>query len=353
MTPLLRHLGWAALAALLVLALSLLLGPFRNFELATVAAYFCAAAGLTVLTGLSGQLSLGQGAFMAVGAYAATGTSQLLADRTWAVGLSEVVPVLAGALAAGVVGLVIGVAAARLRGPYLAGVTLALAIAVPSVASLFDGLLGGDQGLTYAAEPPPAIGGRAVPVEQWQVWVSWAVALLVAVGLANLSRSRLGRTLRAIRDDESAAALAGVDVARARATVFGVSSVAAGAGGALVAWQTQIAAPGAYPLTLSLSLLIAVVIGGLGRLSGAAVGAALLVLLPDLAQSLTDALDLSAEQAQRWQGTLPQLLFGVVVILVVLVAPQGLHGLSERAVQRARKLSSPRPIPSHERQSER
>lgn len=296
--------------ALLVIALTFVLPPFRNYQLATVGAYFCVTAGLTVLTGLNGQLSLGHGALMATGAY----TLALTQNKFLNLPLSFAVAVLTTTA----LGAVIGLAAARLRGPYLAGLTLAVAIVVPSVTSTFDETFNSDQGLSVALDPPP----ETVPMERWQAWLCWGAALIVALLLASLVRGRFGRDLRAVRDDETAARLAGVDVARTQVLAFVVSAACAGVAGSLFAVLAQSVSPGAFPLTLSLFLLMAIVIGGLGSLFGALWGAVLLVLLPTLSQSVGESTG-----SQRLEGNLALVVFGVVLVVVMLAAPGGLASI--------------------------
>ncbi|MGC4853449.1 branched-chain amino acid ABC transporter permease [Micromonospora sp. DT4] len=329
----LRRALLTALAGVLVLAASLTLEPFRGFQLATVAAYLCATAGLTVLTGLNGQLSLGHGALMASGAYTVALAQGALVDGTMAPGWILVVTLL-GALSVGVVvGAVIGLAAARLQGPHLAGLTLGVAVVVPSLATTFDAVLGGEQGLPVAAPAPPLALGPAFPYERWQVWLAWAITLPVLLLLTNLVHSRLGRDMRAVRDHEVAARLSGIDVARTRVVTFTVSAGCAALGGGLLAILTQVASPGSYPLTLSVFLLMAVVIGGLGSLAGAIWGALLLVALPDLARSVTALLPFPPAEAQRWEGNLPTAAFGLMLITVLALAPSGVAGLQRRVVR--------------------
>lgn len=329
-STLLRHLALAAVAALLLLAVSYGLPPFRNFQLATVAAYLCATAGLTVLTGLNGQLSLGHGALMATGAYTVALCQNAFADRGVTGGWVLPVSLVAAIVAAVAVGAVVGVAAARLRGPYLAGVTLAVAIVVPALAVTFDGVFNGEQGLSVPVDPPPAALGPYFPYERWQLWLATAATLLALLLLGNLVRSRYGREFRAVRDDEAAARLAGIHVARTQILAFVVSAAGAGLGGALLAVLAQSVSPGAFSLTLSLFLLMAVVIGGLGRLAGALWGAVLLVALPDLAHAVTERLALSPPMAQRMEGNLPLAIFGITLVVVMIVAPGGVQGLLSR-----------------------
>src|SRR5262249_41555907 len=173
---LVRHVGAALAAGLVLLLLSYKLGPYRDYQLAEVAAFVVAVAGLTVLIGVSGQISIGHGAFMAVGAYAA---ALLLMHLHWPLEL-----IIAASA-------VITAAAARLRGPYLAGATLMLAVALPSVADRYQGVFGGDQGLDINPAVPSFLG-PAFPLTQWLAWLCCAAALVTLVLLANLVRSGIG-----------------------------------------------------------------------------------------------------------------------------------------------------------------
>ncbi|GAB2609099.1 branched-chain amino acid ABC transporter permease [Paractinoplanes abujensis] len=296
--------------AVIVVALTYTLPPFRTYQLATVGAYLCVTAGLTVLTGLNGQLSLGHGALMATGAY----TLALWQNKF------NLLPVgiLVAILVTTAVGAVIGLAAARLRGPYLAGLTLAVAVVVPSITSTFDETFNSDQGLSVMLNPPP----ESMTNEQWQAWLCWGGALLTVLVLALLTRGRFGRDMKAVRDDETAARLAGISVARTQVAAFVVSAACAGLAGALFAVIAQSVSPGAFPLTLSLFLLMAIVIGGLGRLSGALIGAVLLVALPAVAHEIGEAAG-----SQRLEGNLALTFFGVVLVVVMLAAPGGLASL--------------------------
>jgi branched-chain amino acid transport system permease protein len=322
-----RRLLWTIAAGAAIVALTYLLPPFRNYQLATVGAYLCVTAGLTVLTGLNGQLSLGHGALMATGAYTVALVQERLAGRgQWTL----LVAVLAAIAVTTVAGGIIGLAAARLRGPYLAGLTLAVAVVVPAITSTFDGTFNSDQGLSVYVDPPPLALGATFPYERWQAWLAWTGALLTMLLLATLTQGRFGRSLRAVRDDEAAARIAGVNVARTQVLAFVVSAACAGLGGALFAVLAQSVSPGAFPLSLSLFLVMAIVIGGLGSLAGAVWGAVLLVALPALTHSATDSIDVSPALAQRLEGNLPLALFGVTLIVVMLAAPGGIASLRPR-----------------------
>ncbi|MRK00013.1 branched-chain amino acid ABC transporter permease [Aeromicrobium sp. S22] len=338
-----RHTLLLLVAAMAVLALTYGLSPYRNYQLATMAAYLCATAGLTVLVGLSGQLSLGHGALMAVGAYACALSSAELGDRGTTGPLLLLVPLACAIVATAVVGAVVGLAGARLHGPYLAGLTLTLTIVVPAITTTFADQLGGDQGLSVLVEPAPVGLGATFPLERWQAWIACAAALLTVFLLANLVHSRFGREMRAVRDDEVAARLAGINVGRTKVIVFVVSAATAGLGGGVLAVLTQAVSPGAFSLAFSLFLLMAVVIGGIGHLAGAVWGALLLVALPELTGSLADRIDASPALAERLDGNLSLLVFGLVLVLVTILFPRGIHGLVTTAFGRLRRRTPDSP----------
>jgi branched-chain amino acid transport system permease protein len=313
-----RHLAAALVVALVIALVSVRLGAYRDYQMAEVAAYVTAVAGLTVLIGLSGQISIGNGAFMAIGAYA---SALLLLHLGWPIELV----LLASAVAAAVAGAIFGIAAARLRGPYLAGATLMLAVALPSVAAQYQGVFGGDQGLSVTITTP-AFLGAAFPPTRWLAWLTCAAALVTLVLLANLGRSRVGRNWRAVRDDEVAAALSGLNVARLQILAFVVSAACAGLGGALLAVVSGIVAPGAYTLTLSIALLTAAVIGGLGSLPGALWGSLVLVLVPSYLTNVAASHGMSGAAS----SSVPIAAYGVVLIVVMLVFPAGIQGALRR-----------------------
>lgn len=341
-STLLRHLGLALVGAVFIVVLTGQLSSFQDYQLSTLGAYLCAVAGLTVLTGLNGQVSLGHAALMAIGGY----TVALLQKRYAEQGVSGVwvLPssLLVGTLVAAAAGGIIGVAAARLHGPYLAGATLALGVALPSITSRYTSVFKGDQGLFVPFDGPPSSLGD-FSLERWQAWISLFAALVVLFLLANLSRSAVGRHMRAVRDDEIAAELAGLSVARVRILAFSVSSAAAGLGGGVFAVSLQNASPGSYDLTLSLTLLSAVVIGGLGSLAGAVWGSIVVVYLGIVVRDNVDNLNLSAASAQRLHDHLPPAVYGLLLVVFMLTLPGGIQSLVRRAIAVVPRRSSPSP----------
>lgn len=338
-SPLLRHLLLGLVGLLLVVIAIESVEPFRQIQLATMAYTAIAAGGLSLLLGLSGQLSLGHGAFMAIGAYT---TALLLQASDGALPLPVVL--LIAMLVTLVVGAIIGVAAARLHGPYVAGATLALAVAIPGIALFFTDTLGGDQGLSVRVPPVPVwfdnlmffITGNEVSSSSYVAYVGWFGVIAIFFLLANLSASRTGRRWRAGRDDAVAASLAGINVGRDRVVAFVVSVACAGLAGGVMALVVRLTAPAGFNLTLSLALLAGVVIGGLGTLPGALVGAAILTFLPQMATNAGLSLGLSSLQTAE----LATLAYGLTLMIVIVVAPRGIVGTlrAKRRERQERKL---------------
>lgn len=335
--PLARHLVVGVVALVAVVFFLSSQSPYRNGELATMAYLAIAAGGLTVLTGLSGQLSLGHGAFLAVGAYT---TAVLLKDGTPPFPL--VVVMVVSTLVTLAVGAVVGAAAARLHGPYVAGATLALAVAVPALARYVGGL-GVEQGLHVLVPDVPGwfddavwqLTGVDVDPTSYIAYLGWTALIITYILLANLMHSRVGRSWRALRDDDVAAEIAGITLGRARVLAFVVSTAAAGLAGSLMAMAVRVTNPSGFPLDLSLALLSAVVLGGLGSLTGALLGSAMLTFLP---QSVTDW-GTSAGLNDVAAAQLAPLAYGLILIVVVLLAPAGVVGSLRRLRPRRRGLA--------------
>lgn len=310
-----RSLGLVVAGVVVLYLVSGALDDYNRLQLATGAYDFAVLAGLTVLIGCSGQISLGHGALMAVGAYT---VSLLIGDNGW----SALPALVAAVVVSCAVAAPLGAAASRLRGPYLAGATLAVAVGLPALADRFPNQFGGSNGLTINPPTPPSWLGSSFSLEHWEAWIACAGALVVLFVLYNLTHSGVGRSLRAVRDDEIAAALCGLRIGRLQTLAFVISGGCAGLGGALLALVLQLAQPDAFPLQLSLTLLTGVVLGGLGSLVGAIWGAAVLVLLPGWTNDLASALSLS----QNVGNNLPFAIYGVVLIVAMLVWPAGIQG---------------------------
>lgn len=330
--PLVRHLVIAVVLVVVLFLVTGILSSYNNFQIALIASYVIAVAGLSLLTGLNGQISLGHGAFMAVGAYT---TALLETHQHWPLAL-----VLAlSAVTAAAAGLVTGLGAARLRGPYLAGATLALAVGLPELTIKFTSTLGGESGLPVNPPPPVSFLGASFDPNRYLAWVSILCVAVTLVLLANLVTSRFGRDFRAVRDDEIAASLSGIRVAGNQVLAFVVSAACAGLGGAIYALATGIVNPAGFTLVLSIAILTGTVIGGLGTLAGAVWGGILLVYLPRWSESLSNGFKLN----KAVSSNLSLGLYGVVLIVVILAFPAGLQGGVRQAGRalRSRFMSGP------------
>ncbi len=345
-STLLRHFVLAVVGVAVLIGFTDLIDPFWDYQIALIGAYLCAVAGLTVLTGLNGQVSLGQSAMMACGAYSAAFTLQWFSNHNVVTQWGLAVALVVAAAITAVLGLVIGLAAARLRGPYLAGLTLAVAVAVPAITSAFNGVFNGDQGIPAPMQPAPASLGETFSFEQWEAWFSIIAAAVVLFLLANLVRSGFGHRMRAVRDNEVAAQLAGVNVARTQVITFVVSAAAAGVGGGVLAAINQSVSPDGFSLTLGLYLLLAIVLGGLGSLIGAVWGAIAIAILPYETNQLMDRFTLSPAESLKFQNNVPLAIFGLALIVIAIALPGGLQGLLRRLgrlIRGRRSSAAPHP----------
>ncbi|MFC5820770.1 branched-chain amino acid ABC transporter permease [Nonomuraea harbinensis] len=288
--------------------------PFHVFQLTMVLVYAVALLGLNVLVGHAGQISLGHGAFFAAGAYAAA-----IMMFHWELPYLATLPVAAAV--AFLLGLVLGVPAMRLRGLYLALVTLAIAIFLVPLLKRFEEVTGGSMGLSLAKPAPPAWSGLAE--DQWLYFLALAVAVAAFLLAAGLLRSRVGRALHAVRDNEIAAEVMGVRLSYYKTLAFAWSAMFAGVAGCVYTWVIGFVSPDSFPVTLSITLLAGIVVGGLGSLSGPVLGALFVMFVPSLSQDINEAA--------------PGVIFGLLIIAVMYVAPTGLAGLAGRAANSLKK----------------
>jgi branched-chain amino acid transport system permease protein len=273
--------------------------------------YALAIASIILLTGYSGQLSLGHSALMAVGAYAGALSINNLKFH-------PVIALIIAALVAGIFGLILGIAAARLSGPYLAGTTLALAISLPTIANQFT-ILGGEQGILFDIGAPPARFGEEFSQYKWFFWISSLAALIMIWMISNLMHSKFGRVFRALRDNQTAAQLAGINVGRQKAVAFGLSAGVAGLAGGLLVMLISGVSPSAFPLSLSFSLLTGAVVTGVYDLKGVMLGGLVLVAIPEIADSIGSRVGGS----DGFTMALPGFLVSALLILAVLFLPNG------------------------------
>jgi branched-chain amino acid transport system permease protein len=327
----------ALLAAIVVLIAILprLTGEFRTGQFTLVAIYFIALAGLNILTGYSGQISLGHYAFVGIGAYT---TAVLMLGRPgmegyglnppgWLPlgdGMRGVLTIPLAALVAGIFGYAFGLPAQRLAGVSLALATFAIAVSLPQVAKRFDQVTGGGGGLSLNLPSTPF--GWDISVRNWLYYEAWVTAGILALTAWLLLRGRAGRALGALRDGEVAAVSSGVNPTAYKTFAFGISAAYAGVAGALLAIDVAYVNPDSFPLSQSILLLAALVLGGLGSLYGALIGALVMQFLPIYTQ---DPPLISSHLSDR----APAVVFGLILILVVLVAPTGIVGLLRRLLR--------------------
>ncbi|MGW0252132.1 branched-chain amino acid ABC transporter permease [Nocardia goodfellowii] len=289
--------------------------PFHTFQLSMALVYTIALLGLNLLVGQAGQISLGHGAFLAVGAY----TTAVLLDR-WDVPHLATLPVAAAVCF--LLGLALGVPALRLRGLYLALVTLAIAIFVVPLLKRFESVTGGSMGLTLEKPAPPLWTGLAE--DQWLYFLCLATAVLCVLVVAGIQRSRVGRALNAIRDNETAAEIMGVRPAYYKTLAFAWSAMLAGVAGCVYTWVIAYVSPDSFAVGLSITLLAGLVVGGLGSLWGPLFGGLFVLFVPSLAQDINQAA--------------PGAVFGLLIIAVMYLAPSGLAGLGGRVATWSRLL---------------
>ena len=305
-----RFMGFA-LIGLIVYILSNIVDEWRSFQGATIAVYIVAIASVILLTGYSGQISLGHGALLAVGAYSAALTQIYFHAPIW-------VCFAAAVLVTALFGAILGAAAARLSGPYLAGTTLALAVGLPSIANQFS-ILGGEQGISFDAGWPPLSFGETFTQYKWFFWIASLAALIAMWWVQNILRSRYGRTWRAVKTNEVAAEIAGINIGRSKVLAFTVSAGIAGLAGALLAMTMNNVSPSAFPLALSFSIATGAVLSGVNTLGGVMIGSVALVAIPEIASLISD----------QWSGSenlatlLPEFIVSALLILTVFLAPKG------------------------------
>ena len=328
--PRARTLTWAALAVVAVVA-PYVVDDYQVFQLARLTTTALAVASLVLLTGWSGQVSAGHGAFFGVGAYA---TAILIVKG----GLPWPVAVVLATLVSFLAGLLTGLPALRIRGISLALITLVLAVLLPPLIVRFEGLTGGSTGLAIPPVRTPA--GVQLSGAQFLYLVTLAVLAAVLVMLAAVCRGRTGRALAALRDQPLMAATTGVPTARLSLLVFGASGAVAGLGGALNALAIQSVVADSYSFTVSLALLTGAVVGGIRSWAGALIGAVFVVYVPQVvSDSVGDSL------SSNWT----QVVYAALLLLVLYLAPQGLAGLGTRLA--AIRIPGARLTPSPRRES--
>jgi branched-chain amino acid transport system permease protein len=299
-------------ASAVLIVLPFVVSEFRTAQLATVGASFVAILGLDILAHSNGQISLGHGAFMAVGAYT---TGVLVSNH----GVRDVWTIAAAAGVAGGFGLLAGIPALRLPGLYLAVVTFGIAVALPTIIDKFDHFTGGPTGISFfgtAHQTGQGAGVRVLGVHlsnnQWLYALTWVIGVALFGVAWWLLTSRFGRSLRAVHDSELSATAVGVNKSAYTVAAFGLSAAYAGVAGALLAINVAYVSPSLFPIQLSLYLVVGLVVG-LGSIWGAVFGALLIQFLPDIVGAIPNV--------DTTQGGPITFAFGAVLVALMLVSP--------------------------------
>ncbi len=311
-----RWLGLAGAAAAVAAAPLLWPSSYVVGTLVFIGLNALAALGLSLVMGFAGQVSLGQAAFFAIGAYV---SGVLSASHGWNPWASLAVAVAAGAVTAWAVGLPVF----RLSGLLLAMATLGFGIVVYYVLVNWASVTGGPSGL--AGIPPLAVGGFRLDTDRRMLWLTWGL-LLLALGLAgNLADSRIGRALRAIHANEAAAQAAGIDTSRLKLGVFSLAGALTALAGGLYAHYLTFINPSPFGFTYSVELVVMVVLGGVTSLRGAVLGAAAVVALVEVLRALLPLLTVAPGAAEY-----EIVAFGLILIAVMMAAPAGMGSLTRR-----------------------
>ena len=298
---------------------------YRTFQFTLALVYAIALLGLNMLTGYNGQISLGHGAFYAIGAY----TAAILMDQY---GVPYWATIPAAAAVCLLAGFLFGLPALRLEGLYLALATFALAVSMPAILKYhhLEQWTGGVQGIVILKPDPPF--GLPINPDQWLYFFTLAVAVLMFLLAWNILRGRMGHAMVAIRDQHIAAEAMGVHTAMVKSLTFGISAMYTGVAGALGAIAVQFVAPDSFNIFVSIMFLVGIVIGGLASISGAIFGALFIQFVPNVADAISKAA--------------PWAIFGIFLLGFVYLMPMGIAGAVRMAVARlSRKAQSPTATP--------
>lgn len=302
---------WYLALVVALLLLPTVLGDYAVSQLTFIAIYSIASVGLMLLTGYTGQISLGHAAFFAIGSY----TSAILTSKgaPFLIGLP-----MAGIVAA-LVGIIIGLPALRLSGLYLAIATMGFSFIVEEVLVRWDKLTRGNLGMHLKA---PAIGPIHFDTEKSYYYLALLLLILVILSAKNILRSPTGRAMIAIRDSEVAAQTMGVNLAKYKTMAFAISAFFTGLAGSLYAHKLTFINPESYTILVSIELLAMIIIGGLGSIHGAVFGTAFVILLPQLIVLSKNYLP----QFLRDQTGLEPALYGLMIMLFIIFEPMGIYG---------------------------
>lgn len=310
---------WLALLGGALLAFPFLANEYWLYLACLVAINIASTTGLNILTGYTGLVSLGQAAFMGVGAYTVAAFQQHLGT-----------PVLLNLLAAGVVtmlvGLVVGLPSLRVKGLYLAIATIAASVVLHFVFANWHSVTGGHAGATVE---PASLLGFTFDTSFRFYWLVMPITVLMVAGAANLFRTRIGRAFIAIRDRDISAEVLGIPLLRYKLLSFGLSSFYAGVAGGLWAYFFRVVTPESFPLIMSIFFLAAVIVGGMGTILGAILGAIFMTMVPEALKLIVGWLPLSAD-ATLVLSPVRTIVFGVLIVGFLVFEPLGLQEIWRR-----------------------
>ena len=304
--------AWLAIAAVLLVLFPFIASDYWLYLACLVAINVASATGLNILTGYTGLVSLGQAAFMGLGAY----TVAILQTRY---GTPMLLNLLAGGVVAMLGGIIVGIPSLRVKGLYLAIATIAASFIAHFLFANFE-IAGGTAGLSLA---PARVLGMDLDTSFRLYWLIVPVTVLMLLGAANLFRTRIGRAFIAIRDRDISAEVLGIALLRYKLLSFGLSSFYAGIAGGLWAYFFRVVTPESFPLSMSIFFLAAIIVGGMGSILGGILGAVFMTMVPELLKLLVDLLPGGASLAV-FLSPVRLVIFGALIIGFLVFEPLGL-----------------------------
>lgn len=309
-----------AVFALVLLVFPFVVGPFWVYLACLAMINVASATGLNILTGYTGLVSLGQAAFMGVGAYTVAWAEINLSTPFWLNLL------MAGSIAA-VIGLLVGAPSLRVKGLYLAIATIAASVILHFVFQHWSSVTGGVKGL---AMPPATVFGIALDQPSELYWLILPVTALMVIGAANLFRTRIGRTFIAIRDRDISAEVLGINLLRYKLISFALSSFYAGVAGGLWAYFFRVVTPESFPLSMSIFFLAAIIVGGMGSILGAILGAVFMTLVPEALKIVAGWITPFYPDAITLLSPVRTIVFGALIVGFLIFEPRGLAEIWRR-----------------------
>ncbi len=312
--------GWLAVLVVLVVVFPFFASPYWVYMACLVAIHVASATGLNVLTGFTGLVSLGQAAFMGVGAY----TVAILENR---LGTPFLLNLLAAGLVTALAGIVIGLPSLRVKGLYLAIATIASSFILHFIFANWTGMTNGVKGMSL---PPARLFGFEFDQPDRLYWVIMPITALMVLGAANIFRTRIGRAFIAVRDRDISAEVLGIPLLRTKLTSFALSSFYAGVAGGMWAYFFRVVTPESFPFVYSIFFLAAVIVGGMGTVLGGILGAAFMTMVPELLKLFVGLIEPYHANAITLLAPVRTVVFGALIVGFLLFEPQGLAEIWRR-----------------------